>query len=134
MFKKMILPISIAALLAACGDDSSSTSTTGPEGTPTNTPSDNKPSSDTKEDASGCTFKKEAKVWEYSENFMGIRDVYTWQDETTVKHEIWMNDYHLDEKDEVLTDVDRDSLYKEVMEDCEFYNKETEEPAFATAL
>lgn len=119
MLKKFIIPFSIAALLVACGSDSNSSSATD-DSSPNNKGSGSCPKDGSGDDTS-CSFKKECDTWKYSEQFMGIRDIYIWQDETTVKHEIWMNDYHMDQKDEVLTDQNRDDLYKEAMKDCEYH-------------
>ncbi len=126
MLKKFILFLSAATLFVACGSDSNSSSATDDSSSKTQSSESNGGASSAcpkngSGDDTSCSFKKECDTWKYSEQFMGIRNFYIWQDETTVKHEVWMNDYHMDNLDEVLTDQNREDLYKEAMEDCEFY-------------
>lgn len=68
-----------------------------------------------------CNFEKSSNVWEYNTGWFGVKYVYTWTNETTVRYETWMNQYHMDEDDEILEEQNRDSLYEEVMNDCLYY-------------
>ena len=66
----------------------------------------------------GCNFQKTDNVWKYKYSSWGYIDVYTWVNETTVKYESYAKSYHMEDSDTTYTDVNRDEIYQQVMDDC----------------
>ena len=76
----------------------------------------------------GCNFVKTDNTWKYlSDEHWGIVDVYVWTDETTVRHESHMNSYHNEETDEILTDLNRDEFYNQMMAECQLMTSQNAE-------
>lgn len=113
MFKKFLCAMSIAALLAACGDSDSSASAGDNSGNNGGSGSCN-----AKPVPGECSFKKECDTWSFNYSTWNITDSYTWVDETTVKYESYMNSYHMDEDDATYENVNRDEFYEKILEEC----------------
>lgn len=76
----------------------------------------------------GCNFVKTDNTWKYlSDEHYGIVDVYVWTDETTVRHESHMNSYHNEDRDEILTDLNRDEFYDQIMAECQLMTSQNAE-------
>lgn len=76
----------------------------------------------------GCNFVKTDNTWKYlSDEHWGFVDVYVWTDETTVRHEIHTNSYHNEETDEILTDLNRDEFYNQIMAECQLMTSQNAE-------
>lgn len=116
-----LLLATFALAFVACGDDSSSSPAAPADSSSSNAQGEQ--SSDSKNDEP-CGFSKEGKVWKFTYSTWNISEIYTWVDETTVKHETYMNAYHMDEDDETLTDQNRDELFEIVKRECELMTSE----------
>lgn len=96
-----LVTLAAAFCLSACGDDKSSAA-----------PEPEEP---------GCNFTKTDKVWKYTYPEWNITEIYTWIDDTTVQFEEYMNSYHMEDNDTTYTDINRDELFDQVMEDCQYF-------------
>ncbi len=129
--KKVFWTMAIAAsfCLTACGDDSSNNSEptfdiVNPGDGGNNGGNDNGNNGGNKSNGTdvqpGCNFVKTDNTWKYlSDEHWGIVDVYVWTDETTVRHESHMNSYHNEDRDEILTNLNRDEFYDQIMAECQ---------------
>ena len=76
----------------------------------------------------GCNFVKTDNTWKYlSDEHWGFVDVYVWTDETTVRHEIHTNSYHNEDRDEILTNLNRDEFYDQIMAECQLMTSQNAE-------
>ncbi len=116
MLRKFVCLFATVAMFIGCGDDSSSNSPSAP-GTPDSGDTIDKGDKDSN-DSGPCGVKKSDDVWSYTYSTWHITDKYIWLDESTARHETWMNDYHMDEDDELLNNLDRDYLYDAVLQLC----------------
>ena len=74
------------------------------------------------------TFTKTDNTWKYlSDEHWGFVDVYVWTDETTVRHEIHTNSYHNEDRDEILTNLNRDEFYDQIMAECQLMTSQNAE-------
>jgi len=68
----------------------------------------------------GCNFSKEDNTWKYlMDEGWGYIEVYVWTDETTVRHETHVNSFHDEDRDEILTNLNRDEFYDQIMAECQ---------------
>lgn len=76
----------------------------------------------------GCNFSKEDNTWKYLMNeSWGYIEVYIWTDETTVRHETHVNSFHDEDRDEILTDLNRDEFYNQIMAECQLMTSQNAE-------
>ena len=68
----------------------------------------------------GCTFKKEDKVWRFYYAGSSYVHIYTWVDDSTVEYKECRGNYHMDRDDKTYTDVVRDELFQQAMDECTF--------------
>ncbi|WP_405339034.1 hypothetical protein [Fibrobacter sp.] len=119
--KKFLFVFGLAALFAACGDSSSTSS--GDTGSLSSAGEQNNLSSSSVEgDGSVCGFSKADNTWKYSFSSWEYVHIYTWVDESTVEYKEYLNDYHMDRNDTTYTEVNRDEFYEKVLKECQSYN------------
>ncbi len=117
------MAFAISFCLMACDNDSSSTNTPSFDlNNPDN--GDNNGGNNGNKNKTGvepgCNFVKTDNTWKYlSDEHWGFVDVYVWTDETTVRHEIHTNSYHNEDRDEILTNLNRDEFYDQIMAECQ---------------
>lgn len=76
----------------------------------------------------GCNFVKTDNTWKYLMNeSWGYIEVYIWTDETTVRHETHVNSFHDEDRDEILTDLNRDEFYDQIMAECQLMTSQNAE-------
>jgi hypothetical protein len=120
MKKLMIAALAAAACFTACSDDKSSSTAPFQQLTPSNGGEQNnglgiEP---------GCNFDINANEWKFiTDEGWKMYEVYTWTDNTTVKHATWMGSYNNPDKDEILTGT-REEIYQEAKSYCELMNSE----------
>jgi hypothetical protein len=121
-----LLPLAALLTLTACDNDSSSSEPTFDIVNPGDG-GDNGNKNKTGVEP-GCNFVKTDNTWKYlSDEHWGIVDVYVWTDETTVRHESHMNSYHNEDRDEILTDLNRDEFYDQIMAECQLMTSQNAE-------
>ena len=117
-FVASALVLAFSIVLAACGDESSSSPNSGNTIDPSDKNKVNGGNGGDGKVASVCGFKKSDNVWKFSYSTWNISEEYTWVDESTVNFKEYMNAYHMDEDDTTYTDVVRDEFFDRIMERC----------------
>lgn len=121
------MAFAVSFCLMACDNDSSSSNTPSFDVINPDNGNDNGNKNKTGVEP-GCNFAKTDNTWKYLSNERwGIVDVYVWTDETTVRHESHMNSYHNEEKDEILTNLNRDEFYDQIMAECQLMTSQNAE-------
>ena len=121
--KLWIATLAAAACFTACSDDSSSTAAPYEQLVPSNGPTNGGQGNDLGIQP-GCNFDINANEWKFiTDEGWKMYEVYTWTDDTTVKHATWMGSYNNPDRDEILTGT-REEIYQQAKDYCELMNSE----------
>ncbi|WP_295684932.1 hypothetical protein [uncultured Fibrobacter sp.] len=127
-----LLPLAALLTLTACDNDSSNNSEPSFEVVNPGNDGNNGGNNDGNKNKTGvepgCNFVKTDNTWKYLMNeSWGYIEVYIWTDETTVRHETHVNSFHDEDRDEILTDLNRDEFYDQIMAECQLMTSQNAE-------